>query len=264
MSGTEFISHLEPPGRDLQTYNPSKPPTQQPASVPKLFIDAMMVRKAVYVDEQGVPLANEVDADDARSHHWVVYASVGTRKKSASEGSPNQSPPGGISASPNPVSSASTATRVAVGTVRLVPPPHSPHPTPGSSNHTEPPGSRPTGPPPGSAPKEPYIKLGRLATLPAYRGLHLSNILVRTCLEWATTHATTILPPPSAAEREEARMQGREIADVWKGLVLVHAQDTVEGLWKRHGFVKDEAMGEWWEEDIKHLGMWRRLDVKEK
>ena len=74
--GTPFITQLEPP--NLETYAPGVPHTAQPASVPKAFLDAMSVREAVFVTEQGVPLANEFDADDARSCHWVVYASVAT------------------------------------------------------------------------------------------------------------------------------------------------------------------------------------------
>ena len=38
----------------------------------------MEVREKVFVEEQGVPLANEFDSDDPRSCHWVIYASIST------------------------------------------------------------------------------------------------------------------------------------------------------------------------------------------
>lgn len=50
--------------------------------------------------------------------------------------------------------------------------------------------------------------------------------------------------------------------DVWKGLVLVHAQADIENVWKKFGFEKDESMGTWDEEGIVHLGMWKRIQME--
>jgi hypothetical protein len=69
MSGTPFITFLGP--SDLSAYDRKKSPFEQPSSIPKTFIDAMEVREQVFVQEQGVPLENEFDSDDARACHWV-------------------------------------------------------------------------------------------------------------------------------------------------------------------------------------------------
>ena len=105
------------------------------------------------------------------------------------------------------------------------------------------------------------MKLGRLATLKAYRGLGLGTLLVNTALEWAGRNKESVqMGPGDAVERE--RVEGVEgSAGAWKGLVLVHAQTHLEGYYAGLGFVRDEGMGEWWEEGIMHVGMWRRLDV---
>lgn len=68
----------------------------------------------------------------------------------------------------------------------------------------------------------------------------------------------------SPAEAEQRRLElGREPDNsVFRGLVLVHAQKTVEKVWTNHGFVKDESMGVWFEEEIEHVGMWKRIDVE--
>jgi predicted GNAT family N-acyltransferase len=39
----------------------------------KIFTDAMKVRNAVFVVEQGVPAENELDHEESRCWHWVVY-----------------------------------------------------------------------------------------------------------------------------------------------------------------------------------------------
>ena len=76
-----------------------------------------------------------------------------------------------------------------------------------------------------------------------------------------------MLRPPSPATLEAVRLEGREEEERWRGLTMVHAQVSVEGLWARFGF-REEFEGvpkerRWWEEGIEHLGMWRRLRVKE-
>ncbi len=43
--------------------------------LPSVFRDAMMVREAVFVHEQGIPIEHELDSDDERSIHFVIYAS---------------------------------------------------------------------------------------------------------------------------------------------------------------------------------------------
>lgn len=48
---------------------------------------------------------------------------------------------------------------------------------------------------------------------------------------------------------------------VWKGLMCVHAQEQVAKVWAKWGFELDEGMGSWYEEGIKHVGMFRRVDI---
>ncbi|KAL5359963.1 acyl-CoA N-acyltransferase [Aspergillus floccosus] len=68
-----------------------QPPHEGQAASP-LFNDALSVRIAVFVHEQHIPLELEVDADDSRSWHWIVYDD-----------------------------------KAPVATARLVPPPHASH-----------------------------------------------------------------------------------------------------------------------------------------
>lgn len=69
--GTPFIQFLGP--TNLDGYDRKRRSSEQPASIPKTFLDAMEVREQVFVEEQKVPLENEFDSDDARSCHWVSY-----------------------------------------------------------------------------------------------------------------------------------------------------------------------------------------------
>lgn len=244
---TEFISILAPPGDTIASYDRKAPPDTQPDSVPSTFLEAMSIRKEVFCDEQGVPLENELDADDPRCWHWVAYASVGNTLD------------GGRGRD-------GMASRVPVGTIRLVPPPHPPHPAPDSHHaidHTE--GDTGAVRHEEQEDEEPYIKLGRLAILSPYRKLGLSRLLVSAALSWASKNPELILPPlePTEAEAIAQRENGKE-PPVWKGRVLVHAQESVQGLWQKLGFVKDEGMGTWDEEGIMHVGMWRVLSIEEK
>ncbi|KAF2396294.1 acetyltransferase, GNAT family, partial [Trichodelitschia bisporula] len=234
---TEFISFQPAPGKALEAYDPTLPPTAQPSTVPPIFLEAMAVRTAVFVEEQHVPATHELDADDARSYHWVVYASVGV---SSSTQPPPSFPNAGSSTTP-------TASRLPVGTIRLVPPPH--------ANHGEGP-VRPHS-------SQPYVKLGRLAVLKPYRGLGLSRLLVQAAVEWARRHPREILVPPTPAEVEAMRLEGKEEPGRWEGKVVVHAQVGVQKVWERMGFVRDEGMGVWVEEGIEHVGMWKNVGIVE-
>lgn len=255
---TEFISFLPPPGAALDAYIHNAPHDQQPSSIPATFKEAMEVREDVYVKEQGCSLENEVDADDARSFHWVVYASVGT---TSSPSPPIDSTPTGVLNGNERRASESTASRVPVGTIRLVPPPHALHAHPDSP---EPSGGRSDSktPSPFREPKEPYIKLGRLATIAPYRGLGLSKLLYNAAVNWASQHPQDIIPPMSPAELEAHKLEGKKEPDIWEGLVLVHAQANVQGLWEKFGFKLDKEMASWVEEGIEHVGLWKRFPVK--
>jgi predicted GNAT family N-acyltransferase len=235
---TEFIAFLPPPGDSILRYNRKAPPNEQAEDIPPHFVDAMTVREQVFVQEQGVALEVELDVDDARSFHWIVYASV-----SSSSNDPDTGRKG------------SQGSSTPVGTLRLVPPPHKTH---DESEHGQ-------GVTHGTMKKtamynghEPYAKLGRLAALKAYRGLGLGKLLVNAALDWAKGHAEEVLPLLSPARREAV---GQQDEDTWKGLIFIHAQTKVQQVWERLGFVRDVEMGNWNEEGMDHVGMWKRVDV---
>lgn len=230
----------------------------------------MSIREEVFVDEQSFPLAHECDDNDARSFHWVVYASVSSTTHTASDGRRS-----------------SEGSRVPVGTIRLVPPPHeAPHPNAGPSDGGSPTqrnGQRaehssdhragddhaatgasqnPTSP--FRDAQESYVKLTRLAVLKPYRRLGLARLLINSALEWAGKHPELIMPVADPTVREARKMATGEAErdERWNGLVLVHAQVGVERMWAGHGFVRDEGMGVWVEDGVEHVGMWRRVPVK--
>ncbi|KAI9753439.1 MAG: hypothetical protein M4579_005159 [Chaenotheca gracillima] len=256
---TEFISFLSAPGSAIVGYDHSKPSSEQSSTIPATFVEAMSVRETVFVQEQGVPLDNEFDVDDARSFHWVVYASVAANTVPSADSAGRKG-------------SASETTRIPVGTIRLVPPPHPPHPDSGSHHSID--NAEAATPVSNTGAqdfhskwhdgKESYVKLGRLATLPAYRGLGLGRLLVNAALEWARNNPGKVIPLKSAASREAAKVEGGlgEGDERWKGLVLVHAQTSVERMWAKYNFERDDQMGVWDEEGIDHIGMWRRITVK--
>lgn len=235
-SGSDFVSFITPPGDRMALYDRTRPPTDQPANaaadpakaLPPAFLDAMRVREEVYVREQHVPLENELDAADARAFHWVAYASV------AAKGVPADDARRGSSAG-------AASTKLPIGTIRLVPPPH------------------PDGPH-GADAKESYVQLGRLAVVRDFRKTGISALLINTALAFVRAQPYDLLPARDATQavREET---GRGTGADFAGLVLVHAQTGVQKVWARYGFERDEGMGTWMEEGMEHVGMWKRVDV---
>ena len=246
---SSFVALQPPPGPALKNYSTTHRPSEQPAqNLPPTFIDAMTVREEVYVEEQHIPLELEFDSEDAQSFHWVVYASVGgaSGERRGSAGLP-------------------------VGTIRVVPPPHVHWEGPVMEGGREEEGCL-------RRPGEAYVRKGRLAVLKPYRSeflfcsqrslltsaeLGLSGLLVKAALEHLSNHADEVVPPASPAEMELKRIETGTDTEggAWDGLVLVHAQSAIEKLWRSWGFVRDQNMGEWDEEGIMHVGMWRRITV---
>jgi predicted GNAT family N-acyltransferase len=261
------MSTLPPPKGDVDGWDKTRPWNQQTASnIPLIFKDAMSVREEVF-GEQGVPLDAEFDEDDARSWHWVVYASVGTSPASPPKSMLARSDSGNTPADDARRASA-TAQRLPVGTIRLIPPPHGPNkylddkhpdadPPKDDVEHT----------------KEPYVKLGRLAVLAPYRKLNLSKLLINSVFDFATQQPDAIYLPPSPTTREMAALQGPNAARplAWQGLVMIHAQAHLKHMWGKHGFreelrndageVEIAAEPRWMEEGIEHVGMWKRLRI---
>ncbi|KAM7212819.1 putative acyl n-acyltransferase [Rhypophila decipiens] len=278
---TPFISLLEPPN-DLSSYNRHLPPSQQTCtSLPKVFLDAMEVREAVYVKEQGVPLEFEQDDDDNRAVHWVIYASVNqTIEPEIRDPSTN--------ALIRPRRSESRS--MPIGTLRLIPFPHPPHPRKGGIyvndklvNAGDPsPGSIPQdlsivqpltqtekhrlSATPSFIPyaldppttyhdgQEVYVKLGRLAVLKDFRGHGIATQLIHAAFEWMMRHKNGVSVSLGGGG-------GSSDVPKWKGLFCCHAQESAVKIWEKHGFQVDPAMGRWLEEGIPHVGMFYRAHL---
>ena len=266
--GTPFITFLEP--SKLEGFKRGVPLDEQPASIPKPFLDAMEVREEVFIKEQGVPAENEFDSDDHRSCHWVIYASVNKTEEAEvrdDEGNVIQ---------PRKSSTRSTP----IGTIRLVPFPHEPHPRKGGKywdNVLQNSDGQDLKPQEGETSansygtdrpttfhdgKEPYVKLGRLAVVKEFRGNHIASLLVNTCLKWLRENPSFFDPSIREMGLEQLGASTERDIPKWGGLVCVHAQAQVEKTWARWGFEVDEGMGTWWEEGIAHVGMFQRLKIE--
>lgn len=167
--------------------------------------------------EQKCSAAEEIDADDAVSWHWVIHA-----ERESAEGRDKR--------------------RVPAATIRLVP----------AQAHADAEGEKAVDGPDYAGSmiwdrREPYVKIGRLATLKEFRGRGYGRVLVDTALGFTGRNGASMVLGEGLGE--------------WKGLVLAHAQKGVEGWYNGVGFVSDEGMGRWWEEGVEHLGVWRRVEI---
>ncbi|RYO99138.1 hypothetical protein DL763_001739 [Monosporascus cannonballus] len=304
--GTPFIALQEP--TKLDGYDRTRPHDQQPAHVPKVFCDAMEVREAVFVREQGVPLENELDADDPRSCHWVMYASVNqtTEPEERDEATGEVVRPRRSETRSQPI-----------GTLRVVPFPHPPHPQEGgwyvgNVLRERPPqpasaaggggghgeagagGDQQTAAHRAPAPtkshssavdeerqksalpfgtdrattyhdgREPYVKVGRVAVIPEFRGHKIAGQIWRAARKWLEEHPAYF--NPSVTELGMDRLKAGASSEIpkWNGLVICHAQESVTKVYEKWGFKLDEGMGKWYEEGVPHVGMALRLHIKDK
>ncbi|RYP55771.1 hypothetical protein DL771_012362 [Monosporascus sp. 5C6A] len=304
--GTPFIALQEP--TKLDGYDRTRPHDQQPAHVPKVFCDAMEVREAVFVREQGVPLENELDADDPRSCHWVMYASVNqtTEPEQRDEATGEVVRPRRSETRSQPI-----------GTLRVVPFPHPPHPQDGGWYV----GNVLREPPPQSAPaaaggegqggagagadgqaaapkapaltkshssaadeerqnsalpfgtdrattyhdgREPYVKVGRMAVIPEFRGHKIASQIWRAARKWLEEHPAYFNPSVTELGMDQLKAGASSEIPKWNGLVICHAQESVTKVYEQWGFKLDEGMGKWYEEGIPHVGMAVRLKIKDK
>jgi predicted GNAT family N-acyltransferase len=222
---------LPPPGSSI-----SKPRhvLENLPDTPQIFKDAMAVRYVVFVDEQSCSAEEELDDDDARSWHWVIY----------SEPANPSSPESNAQSQPN-----EQTNPIPIGVIRLVPPPHAPHVHEHNGNGPSPQEESASSNQKPHNKDLPYIKITRVAVLKEYRGKGLARVLVDTVLEWAAQHAEEL---SSAISNEGER---------WDGLVLVHSQVAVESVYTKLGFVTDPSMGTWVEEGIDHIALWKRIEV---
>ncbi|PYH94884.1 hypothetical protein BO71DRAFT_475061, partial [Aspergillus ellipticus CBS 707.79] len=209
------------------------PTNPTPPSNPPFHNDALTIRSRVFITEQNCTPEGEIDSDEPRSWQWVIYA----------DDKPTEKP-------------------LPVAVIRLVPPPHAPHSphhtetaTDNTNENTKTEGKWDTE-------HEPYLKLTRVAVLKEWRGYGLGRKLVDEALGWAGRNKGEIMGAYRRVVGAEGGggMEGGAGTE-WKGLVLVHAQTQVEGMYERVGFKTDEGLGRWDEEGIEHLGMWRRISV---
>ncbi|KAI0101891.1 acetyltransferase [Nemania sp. FL0031] len=307
--GTPFITRLEP--AKLEGYNPRLPHDQQSPHIPSAFKDAMSVREAVFVKEQGCPLESEFDIDDRRSCHWVMYASV---KKII----PEERDSDGRVVQLRRSETKSTP----IGTLRIVPFPHPPHPPQGAryvggvllppddipsaasngdnndkNDENKSPNSNGNGNGNGngsattrrrhrafslvdeerlSAPMpfgidrptdfhngtEPYVKLGRVAVLPEFRGHHVAGQLWNVAKKWLQENPTYFNPSVKELGFDVMKVGRADDIPQWNGLICVHAQEAVTQIYERWGFKVDKRMGRFHEEGIPHVGMFHRLEIK--
>ena len=233
------IEILQPPGPTVFQSRRAPPfDAQNNPSVPPTFLAALAVRFPVFVKEQNCSAAEEIDKDDPISWHWVVYV------RDSWDESDN----------------------VAAGTIRLVPVQpllkHGEHNDKGEGEKEEE-VKQALGPKHERTEmwdgQEAFVKLGRMATLKEYRKLGLGRLLVDTAVEWLEQNPDKVV---RELEVDGAAKNTDEVIENWNGLVLVHAQKEIERFWGSCGFVRDDGMGEWWEDGIVHVGMWRRVTVK--
>ncbi|RAH41967.1 GNAT family N-acetyltransferase [Aspergillus brunneoviolaceus CBS 621.78] len=261
-----FTTHLLPPPSPSQTTKFTLPTrtTPNPPTNPRLLTDALTIRQKVFIDEQHCSAEEEIDADDGRSWHWVVYHDQTPESTSPTPARAGANP---TAQEPPQPDAPESRDRIPVATIRLVPPPnvHEHHDHDHNHNGT---GNGDGAPAEQAQEPEPYIKLTRVAVLREYRGYGLGRAVVETALAWAREHAREIDAAAATAAAAAAQEPGKDGAGVvvarplWNGLVLVHAQTQVEKMYERCGFVTDEGMGRWDENEIEHLGMWRRLVLK--
>ena len=248
---------LKAPGAVIREYPRSDALASGPPPIPKTFNDALVVRKVVFVHEQGCSLAPEVDDDDEKSYHWVVYASIGEPKNKpttpASEYEARRSQGG----------------ELPIGTVRLVPAPHAKHPLPGSIDGH---GGEPYAYPSEKLDRatkfhdgeEVYLKIGRMATAKEFRRYKLGTLLLDNVLNYVRNNPKEFsLWPKDQHEVERAIVScgGKPDKLDWKGLVLAHSQKSAVGFYEKFGFAVDEELGTWIEEGIEHVAMWKRLEL---
>lgn len=178
--------------------------------------------------EQNCSASEEIDADDAVSVHWVLFATEGNTTNGA---------------------------QIPAATIRLVPSRIHSHSSDAEADLV-------ATAPHLSTPKEPnykgshvwdgrerFVKIGRLATVKKCRGRGYGRMLVEELVRWVSEHPNEV----KAAGTQEGE---------WKGLIGAHAQMSVKRWYQKLGFVVDEGMGVFWEESIEHVGIWKRVDVK--
>lgn len=217
----DFITRLQRPTNNtltLPTVSHPKPLTNAP-----IINDALTIRRKVFVDDGDFDAADEIDAEDARSWHWVIYDNGEAR---------------------NPVP---------VATIRMVPPPQV---SLNRLSHAD----RATYGPQYDFESEPAVRPSRMAVLKEYQGNQLAVRLMETVHSWASENQRAINHAymhslQAVGGNSSALPNGK-----WSGLVHVYGLKHLEKFFPRIGY---ELLGEegFWE-GVEHVGFRMRLDVK--
>lgn len=228
------IHLLPPPGPSvllLSGDDASLPQVQgtSTSTVAQLFLAAHKVRYEVFVKEQHCSAANEIDTDDARSWHWIIYAPPSPPSKDQARAWPEPAPVGKAPVEGGPeggwhhhhlltannnndkndndinsnskIKHGESGSVIPVATTRLVPfspsPPTAASPSGEVGAEAAEQQQQQQQPPTHTATKmwngkEAYIKLGRLATLPSHRGLGFGRVLIDRALKWAVENVSTL------------------------------------------------------------------------
>lgn len=265
--GTPFISFLEP--SKLDGYDKTKPHDQQGSHIPRVFVDVMELREGLWSKEQRQSFENQIDADDARSCHWVVYASVNETVE------PEVRDEDGNVMRPRKSCTRNTP----AGAIRLVPFPHGPLPKAGGRYDNgqlidEKDGKPSEASSTGSAAsmdrpttfydgREPYVKLGRLIVAKEFRGFGLSGLLVHTVLSWLKAKPAFFDPSITELGFEQIGASNETEMAKWGGLICVHAAENAAGSWKKWLFDLDPEMGKWWDNGVPTVALFKRLQLKD-
>jgi GNAT superfamily N-acetyltransferase len=245
------IEILPPPAKSLTKYNLYLPASEQlhSASIPQTFLDSASIREAVFVREQGlVPLEHHVNAEDGRAYHFVAYFTPGDESLGA---------------------------KIPVGTLRVLPPPHHPHPEPWSIIITPKAGRIPalkaeeifgekmaeeirkgqqrmrkTSWHDGT---EGWLQVARASVLKEWRGKGVADLLVAEVVRWAGEEYV-----PNEQLEDKA---GSNNTGMWKGLLMCNAREEARRMWERNGFREDVGMGRWIEVGVELFGMARRVSI---
>lgn len=209
---------------------------------------AFALRFSVFVYEQKFSAEGEIDSDDGWSWHWVALAPPQTKiapREDVQRGCDDKH---------------TEKEQIVAATLRLVPP-SLPSPAPGVQTVSH--EGLAEGPLHGQTAlwngHEPYIKIGRAATLPSHRGQGLAKLLVESAMEWAGKNRNILREQNEVTDGKTGDTSGKQ----WNGLALVHAQKAAKSFWNRVGFIEDEGLGAWFEEGCEHIGMWRRARMEQ-
>ena len=177
---------------------------QRPSTI---FYDALKVRIDVFKIEQKCDPAMEVDAEDAISWHWVIYAENGEKQE------------------------------VPAATIRLVP----------AQAHADADDEKAVHGPNYTSSllwdhKEPYVKFGRLAALKEFRGRKFGNMLVEAASKYAEQNSKSMVEDQELGEwKGQVLIHAQRWLERWYGSMGFQT-DKGMGTWLEEGI---EHVGMW-------------------